>query len=167
MRDQRGFTLIELLIVIAIIAVLSAAVFVALNPAQRFAESRNAKRWADVEAIVTAAKVDQVDNGGGYATSISGITSGQGRIVGTAGAGCSANCPAGTALYTLNAACVNINTDLVAEGYLSSAPISPTASGGTTWDAAITGYFIGRNADGTLTVGACAPELSASIVVER
>ena len=40
--SKKGFTLIELLIVIAIIAVLAGAVFVALDPLTRFRDARNA-----------------------------------------------------------------------------------------------------------------------------
>ncbi|EKD47532.1 MAG: hypothetical protein ACD_66C00019G0006, partial [uncultured bacterium] len=45
MRTKKGFTLIELLIVIAIIAILAAAIFVALDPVTRFQEARDARRY--------------------------------------------------------------------------------------------------------------------------
>ncbi len=61
---KKGFTLIELLIVIAIIAVLAAVVFVALNPLQRFKETRNVQRWSDVDAIAGAIRLYQ--NAGSY-----------------------------------------------------------------------------------------------------
>ena len=49
--QRKGFTLIELLIVIAIIAILAASLFVALNPAKRFQDARDAKRNQDVESV--------------------------------------------------------------------------------------------------------------------
>ncbi len=171
MREQRGFTLIELLIVIAIIAVLAAAVFVALNPAQRFAESRNAKRWSDVENIITAAKVHQVDNLGTYSPAIVAIGNGTTRIIGTTGGSCAVACAG--AVIAPGASCANLEgaSDLVTLGYLASTPISPTSSGGTAWDIARSGYYITKNADGTLTVGACQPDtingVTPTIVVER
>ena len=42
--------MIELLIVITIIVILAAAVFVALNPAKRFADARNARRQEILDA---------------------------------------------------------------------------------------------------------------------
>ncbi len=157
MRNDRGFTLIELLIVIAVIAILAAAVFVALDPVQRFQESRDSKRWSDVNNVLSAAKVDQVDNGGTYVAAISSLTAGQNYQIGTAANGCDTGC---TAVAT-QAACVDL-TALVTEGYLGSIPTDP--SSGT---AAETDYYMTRNASGTLVVGACDPEAAAAISVAR
>ena len=43
--SKKGFTLIELIIVVAIIALLAAATFVAVNPAKRIGEANDAQRW--------------------------------------------------------------------------------------------------------------------------
>ena len=59
-----GFTLVELLVVIAIIAILFAVVLVAINPAQRFKDSRNARRLSDVGSIVGAATTYVADRRG-------------------------------------------------------------------------------------------------------
>ena len=48
---KAGFTLIELLIVIAILAILAAAVMIAINPAKRMQEARDATRLADTSQI--------------------------------------------------------------------------------------------------------------------
>lgn len=157
MRNQRGFTLIELLIVIAIIAILAAAVFVALDPIQRFQESRDAKRWSDINNVLGAIKVDQVDNGGSYLSAISALTAGSEYQIGTAGSGCDSGCTA----VTTEAACVDL-TGLVTEGYLGSVPMDP--SSGT---AAETDYYLTRAASGIVTVGACDPEAAATINASR
>ena len=69
-KKTKGFTLIELLIVIAIIAIIAAVVFVALDPLTRFQDARDASRWSDTAALLSAIKVDQVDNGGSYLTAV-------------------------------------------------------------------------------------------------
>jgi prepilin-type N-terminal cleavage/methylation domain-containing protein len=51
---KKGFTLIELLITIAIIGILSAAVLVGLNPAQKMKQAGDAKVKSDVGQAATA-----------------------------------------------------------------------------------------------------------------
>jgi len=155
--NKKGFTLIELLIVIAIIAILAAVVFVALDPLTRFQESRDATRWSDVSSILDASKVDQVDNGGSYVAAISGLTAGSYYQVGTVGTGCDSGCTAQTTL----GACADL-TALVTEGYLGSVPMDPS-----TGLATITDYYIMRAATGILTVGVCDPEGGSAIEIAR
>jgi len=61
---RNGFTLVELLVVIAIIAILFAVVLIAINPAQRFKDSRNARRLSDVGSIVGAVTTYTADKRG-------------------------------------------------------------------------------------------------------
>lgn len=49
----KGFTLIELLIVIAILGILAAAVLVAINPAKRTRQARDAGRKNDIGSLAT------------------------------------------------------------------------------------------------------------------
>ena len=51
---MKGFTLIELLIVIAILAILTTAVVLVLNPAQILAEARDSQRMADLDTVMSA-----------------------------------------------------------------------------------------------------------------
>ena len=53
---KRGFTLIELLITIAIIGILSAAVLVGINPAQKINAANDSKAKSDVAQVATAAQ---------------------------------------------------------------------------------------------------------------
>src|SRR3990167_3330229 len=64
LSSRKGFTLIELLIVIAIIAALAIAVFVALDPAKRLIDAKNARRTSDVDTVLTAIHAAIVDNKG-------------------------------------------------------------------------------------------------------
>lgn len=61
---KKGFTLIELLVVIGILAILLAITLIAINPARQFGQSNDAKRRADVGAILNAVGQYQADNSG-------------------------------------------------------------------------------------------------------
>lgn len=160
MTSKKGFTLIELLIVIAVIAILAAAIFVALDPLTRFQEARDARRYNDLANVLTAVKTDQVDNGGSYLGAIAGMTAGEVHMIGTEGAtGCDVACT--NAPDDLQEDCIDL-TPLVTEGYLGAVPSDP--SNGTP---ELTNYYITSAANGTLTVGACAPENEAEIQLTR
>jgi prepilin-type N-terminal cleavage/methylation domain-containing protein len=160
-KNGGGFTLVELLIVIAVIAILAAAVFVSLNPAQRFQDARDARRASDVNAILSAAKIHQMDNRGAYISAISGLTAGNVYMIGTATTGCN---PACTTAVTSATSCVDLS-GLVSAGYMSSVPVSPNGTG--TWTASLTGYTVSRSANGILTIRACENEHTTEISVSR
>jgi prepilin-type N-terminal cleavage/methylation domain-containing protein len=50
-KFKKSFTLVELMIVIAILAILSAIVIFALNPARLFDNFRDSRRVVDITAI--------------------------------------------------------------------------------------------------------------------
>ena len=159
---KKGFTLIELLIVIAIIAILAGVVFVSLDPTKRFLDARNASRWTDVTAILSAIKVNQVDLGGSYTSTINALTVGNNNyILGTAASGCDAGCS-----VTTQATCLDIGA-LVTGGYLGKMPVSPKGSGDTDWSTTKTGYYLSKNTNGSITVAACSAEASPTVTVTR
>lgn len=51
---KKGFTLVELLVVIAVIGVLAAVVLVAINPAKKLGQARDAQRKSGLQQITTA-----------------------------------------------------------------------------------------------------------------
>ncbi len=156
--QRKGFTLIELLIVIAIIAILAASLFVALNPAKRFQDARDAKRNQDVESVVAGLKAYQVDNNGSYPATVSALVAGTAYTIGTNGvAGCDAGC---TAKVT-NASCVDLAL-LVSGGYLGAVPKDPSTGTDLKTD-----YYVIRNSTGTIEAGACDPEGAAAVSVVR
>lgn len=53
-KQSKGFTLLELLIVIAVLAILSAALVLVLNPAESMKKSRDTQRMNDLAALKTA-----------------------------------------------------------------------------------------------------------------
>ena len=163
-KSAQGFTLIELLVVIAIIGILVAIIFVALDPATRFGQARDAVRQNDVQEILSAVKLYQVDNGGDHLTSIGALTAGSvymavnGALMVT---GCDDNNAACTTGVTADASCVDI-AGLVTGGYLDDMPVSP--AGEVTWDDGSgatdegSGYTISVDANGLVTVRGCEDE---------
>lgn len=155
-KNQKGFTLIELLIVVAIIAALAIAVFVALNPAQRLQDANDARRSADADTILTAIHASIVDNDGALPT---GLTTGMAETqLGTGGSGC-AIATGGCSVVAV--ACVSPTLT----AYLKSLPIDPI--GGTTYTAAKTGYSVTVDANNIVTIKACGTQGTTNISVSR
>lgn len=146
-KFRAGFTLIELIIVIAIIAILAAAIFVAIDPARRLHEARNARRSSDIATILDAVKTYQVDNEGSHFGTIAGLSNDVLTQVGTASSGCVRAC----GNDTTDTACVDISA--MGTNYLASVPFDP--QGGTEEK---TGYALIKDSNGAIRVIACGPE---------
>ncbi len=175
----KGFTLIELLIAIAIVGIIAVVAFVALNPAKRLLDSRNAKRYTDVSAILEAIKVAQVDDGGAYKGSgTAGAlgdeatvpSNGANRMIVSSGTTCAArvvdtDCDVAIALNS----CVFLPAGYIGT-YLSALPESPTSADALRidWNALAleTGYYLKKNLNGTITVGSCdgEPETGGPVI---
>jgi type IV pilus assembly protein PilA len=150
-----GFTLIELIIVIAIVSVLAAVVFVAVDPARRIQASNNATRWSDVTAIVEAVKHYQGDNRGAFPPTPTIIDSDANtvQIVGSgASVSCSAAC-AGQTVVGTNCHTSGLGFDL--RPYLRRLPRDPNTGVSTTDSNFNSRYYINKDQYGILTVGAC------------
>lgn len=162
-RSARGFTLIELLIVIGIISVLAAIIFVAVDPARRFAEARNAQRWSEANAVLNSILKCTVDNNGTLPSAVAGATAGTFYLMGTGADATGCTAQATTAVLNVGASTCETGRTLVPD-YLASMPIDPSLG---SWTAAKSGYYIIRTASGRITVGACAPERGEAISVTR
>ena len=146
-----GFTLIELLLVVAVIAILAAFTFVALNPLARFQDSRNARRWSDINAILSAVKLYQVDHDGSYPDSIDGLVNNFNYQIGSSGS-CNDSCPNPNVILQID--CVDLE-DLINYGYLHEIPVDPNDTNASDTE---TRYYLTKNSDGTITVGSCSEE---------
>lgn len=146
MTKNKGLTLIELLIVIGILAILTAGIVIAVNPAKQFAQARNAQRWSHVEAILNAVNQNMVDNRGTF-------TCGAGVVPVAPGQ----NMASGVGNYDI-CPCVAGSGN---NNYLASIPFDPVSGtaqsanpcvAGTTYNS---GYTIARDATtGRVTVSA-------------
>lgn len=156
MQKKRGFTLLEILLVVAAIAILAGIVIVALNPNKQLGDTRNAERASDVNAIMNAISQYSLDNNGNFPAGIDAVT-GTVQVLGTDATGCDTTCGAATS----TASCIDISADLVPD-YVVGIPTDP--SSGTV---ANTDYYVNTTTGGRLIVGACDPEQSATIEIER
>lgn len=155
LRSKRpGFTLVELVIVIAVIAVITAAVFIAIDPAKRLHAARNSRRWSDASAILSAIKTYQADNNGSLpGSTVSGLNAANAYIIGTSVTCASYSCPGVSAGLTVPASGCSVgDLDTPLAPFLQSMPYDPSGS------AANSMYWIRKNANGLITVGACNPE---------
>lgn len=159
MNKEKGFTLIELLIVIVIISILAAIIFVAVDPATRFGDARDARRRSEIVSILNAVLKYQVDQDGNLPSGIDALD-GSYQTLGTAGSGCEVGTCNGATGGTL-AACVNLSASLV-DKYLAAIPQDPE-----TGDPLNTRYAINQTPSGRISVVACDPENSATISVSR
>jgi len=145
-RSAAGFTLMELLLVIGIIGVLAAMVIIAINPNKQLAQARDAKRRADVNAILNAVYQYAIDHQGILPSGIpSGTTPKQ--ICVTKAASCNGG----------------VDLDVLTGSYIVAMPTDPHAPvNGTGTD-----YFIMHDSDGRLTISAPLTEQSSEISTTR
>ena len=159
-----GFTLIELIIVIAVIALLAAATFVAINPAKRVGDANNSRRWSDITAIADAYNAYLADNSGTAPTSTTAgvtysitTTTWSGVAFTTCQAVANGNPTTTTAYVQLSA--------LVTGGYMGQIPLDPSYVASS--DLLNTGYYFYRESSGKLVVGACDSYNNQNIEVVR
>lgn len=149
-----GFTLVELLLVIGIIAVLAGVVFVALDPAKRFQDARDARRLTDIENILSAVHQYVIDNQGSLPTGLDSVNTA--FQLGTASNGCQI----GGSCAVLQDSCLDLSDDL--NRYLKIFPSDP-AGGSSEW----THYAIELDSNNLVTVTACDAEALDNPSVSR
>ncbi len=155
-KINQGFTLLEILLVVAAIAILAGIVILALNPGKQLGDTRNAERRSDVNTVLNAVYQYAIDNNGTFPSGID-TTYSSAQVLGTSGSGCDSTCTATTTV----AACVDVSSDLVPT-YVVGIPTDPSTGSDSNSD-----YYIDRDSNGRITVGACDPEQSATIEVIR
>lgn len=176
-----GFTLVELLIVVAIVAVLFAIVFVAVDPAGRLAAANNAVRQADTREIVEATQQYIVDNDGSSPWSdddsegdfeliCEGDNSGSSNAncsdpstTALVGGDCSETLPFGGSLATDTA----LSADNLVGTYLATVPVDPVTGVFTDGDTYDSDYALDETANGLFIVASCEYDGSEPIYTSR
>lgn len=136
-----------MIIVIAIIAILAGAIFVAVDPARRLHESRNSIRKNDVNTLVDAIKKYQADNAGNHYTEIDDLDANKYYMIGTNGVGCAKTCDNHDTITN----CVDLED--IGSNYLPIVPLDPLI--GTDLE---TGYYLKKDENNGITVYACETE---------
>ena len=157
MQQQKGFTLVELLVVIGIIGILFAVILIAVDPARRFSEARNAVRRQDVRDVVEAVLEFMTDNRGNFPGNIDTVAASY-QVLGTNGAGCNATACGSIPVASMMSSCSDLSGDLV-ETYLAEIPTDPNT--GTAGD---TRYAINRSSGNRIEVVACDGELGVTTI---
>lgn len=151
-NSNQGFTLIEILLVVAIIAILAGIVIFAVNPSKQLADSRNAQRRSDVNAILNAIYQYALDNGGSLPANL-------GQNESCSGIASNSICKTGSDNCTN---LLDLSVLTTAEKYLISMPNDPNGSADN-----YTGYFAHKNNNNRVTVCAPSAEQGAVISVTR
>ena len=139
--NNSAFTLIELIITIAIIAILAALSFVALNPGKRIGQAKDDQRLTEARSIEEAIDKYTVDN---RVLPITIAAAANGSYMITIAAAADQLSCAGVAMDNLN-----ISTEL--NDYLPSLPLDPNITDESTEG---TGYFLVKD-ENSIQIGSC------------
>ncbi|RJQ33699.1 hypothetical protein C4566_03020 [Candidatus Parcubacteria bacterium] len=141
--SSKGFSIFTLIIGIGVVAILAVGIFVFLNPSKRLGQSYNARRWTDINALAKAIELYSLDNQALPADFSTGTLSVAEKFVLCSSEG-ALECDG----ETLGCLVVN-DTDFLGQ-YLETLPVDPLKS-----DTSDTGYYISRQGDNMLVIGAC------------
>ena len=136
---QKGFTLIEMLLVVAILAILSGLVILAINPQKQLQDAKISQRKADVATILSAVYQYSIDNKGTM----------PGGNIPTAPTAALEVCTSAVSATCTTATLADLSALISTQTYITAVPVDP--AGNVTNGA---GYTIQKTANGRITVTA-------------
>lgn len=152
---KEKYTIFEIFLGVCIVCVLVGVVVFVLNPDAHTAQRRNAQRNADVNIILEALYQYAIDNDGNFPITID-ETYDSVQIVGSEVSQNTSQCGIQT-----TSSVIDLSSDLVPM-YLASIPEDPSHGSREN-----TYYYVNRDKQGRLEVGACEPEAGVIIKVVR
>lgn len=147
--SNRGFTLVQLLVSMSILLVLAVAVFLWIDPLARVGQAKDTVRTKDVNIIASALNTYAKEHNG--MMPILGTITTSKRVLCSVQAGSDLTCSGDSE------ACLVIDDDDFYK-YLSQLPYDPDKS-----SAADSGYYLIKDSNDDLIVGACDPYGSKTI----
>jgi len=152
---EHKFTLVDLVITILVVGFLAIIIFFVLQPSKRFGESRDGMRWTEVNALLSAIIKYQIAHDGELPVGLDDLPQTI-QVIGTNSSGCDKGCGE----IATESACLDLS-GLVGD-YIVAIPQDPK-----TGTPGFTGYYINKDAQGKITVGACNPEQNNIITVTK
>ncbi|RJQ33487.1 type II secretion system protein [Candidatus Parcubacteria bacterium] len=149
-QNNQGMSLLGLVIVVLIIAILGTAVFLWVDPAARVGGAKDQKREQDVLSISNAI-ADYVNDHQGALPVLGSVTTAK-KTLCTVQGGSNITCGADTL------PCLRIADEEFYDKYLWQLPIDPNKSANTD-----TGYYLQKDVNGKLVVGACSTYGSTAV----
>lgn len=141
-RQSTGFTLAELVIVVAVLTILAAAVFFWIDPAAKIGTAKDRKRQHDVLVIANAFS-DYAQKHRGALPILGAVTTNP-KVLCSSQSGNNLTCGGSSQL------CLKIDDQNFYDKYLAQLPVDPDKT-----DATDTGYYLQKDANDNLIIGAC------------
>lgn len=147
MRNKAGFNLVGLIVSIGVFLILSASLWVAIDPSARINRAKDTRREQDVLILAQALK-DYVRHHQGALPIIGDITSSKKVLCATA---TSLTC-AGTSKTCLT---IDSSTDFL-DSYLATLPVDPAKISSVD-----SGYYLQADGDNSVIIGSCDYDVAA------
>ncbi len=152
--NKKGFTIIEIIIITSVIVILAGITIVSVNPLQRIENSRDAQRYADIQAIANAVELYTIDNGDIPSDfDITTIDEDEKFMLCGGPTHYERTCLGETRW------CIRVNDTDFLGVYLDDLPIDPTET-----IISVTGYYITRKEDNMMAFGSCKSDNTIEIV---
>ncbi len=154
MINKRAFTALQTITAFFMIGLLVALIILIIDPQRQLAQTRNARRAGDSEALLTALNQYVIDNN----QAPPGID-GNLRVLGTANFDCNINCWDQVSIRVKATSCLDLKPYLTPK-YLLDIPSDPLL--GTS---EITYYAVRKTSNNRLAVYSCASELNHDLTI--